>query len=129
MSGCFRNIKFKLDLVLFNYQSWKFDLTLFNESAKLRTLLAHVPTCLACLRAHVPTCLACLRAHVPTCLACLRGHVLTCLACLLAHMPTFLASWHASTFLARRVRNLADSFLTQCSISIPPKSVINPLDF
>ena len=47
-----------------------------NESAKLRALRAHVPTCLACLRAHVPTGLAYLRAHVPTCLACLRAHVL-----------------------------------------------------
>ena len=48
---------------------------LFDESAKLRPLRGHVPTCLACLRAHVPTCLACLRTHVPTCLACLRAQV------------------------------------------------------
>ena len=51
-----------------------------SESAKLRALRAHLPTCLACLRAHVPTCLACLRAHVPTCLACLRAHV-PCVLC------------------------------------------------
>ena len=61
------------------------------ESAKLRALRAHVPTCLACLRTHVPTCLACLRTYMPTCLTCLRTHVRTCLACLRAHVQTCLA--------------------------------------
>ena len=35
------------------------------ESAKLRALRAHVPTCLACLRAQVPCVLSCSRANVP----------------------------------------------------------------
>ena len=67
------------------------------ESAKLRALRAHVPTCLACLMAYVPTCLSCLRAHVPTCLAyvltcqrVLRTHVLTCLTLSCANMPCVL---------------------------------------
>ena len=62
-----------------------------SESAKLRTLRAHVPMCSACFRAHVPTCVACLRAHVPTCLMYLRAQAPTCLACLLVHVPTCLA--------------------------------------
>ena len=43
------------------------------ESAKLRALRVHVPTCLACLRAHVPCVLKCQRvlrafcAYVPMC--------------------------------------------------------------
>ena len=45
---------------------------LFDESAKLRPLRGHVPTCIACLRAHVLTCLACLRAHVPCVPTCSR---------------------------------------------------------
>ena len=45
---------------------------LFDESAKLRPLRGHVPTCIACLRAHVLTCLACLRAHVPCVSTCSR---------------------------------------------------------
>ena len=32
--------------------------SVYFESAKLRALGAHVPTCLACLRARVLTCLA-----------------------------------------------------------------------
>ena len=46
------------------------------ESAKLRALRPHVPTCLTCqraLRAYVLTCLACLRAHVPCVPKCSRA--------------------------------------------------------
>ena len=73
-----------------------------NESAKLRALRAHVPTCLACLRVQVPKSfvltyslvnvfcvLACQRAlcaYVPACLACISVHAPTCLACLSAHV-------------------------------------------
>ena len=46
-----------------------------TKSAKLRALLAHVSTCLACLRAHQPISLACLHAHEPMCLACSRAYV------------------------------------------------------
>ena len=67
----------------------------FYESATLRALRAHVPTCLPCLRAQVPTCLTCLSAHLPTCLPCLRAHAPTCLTCLSAHLPMCLACLHA----------------------------------
>ena len=43
------------------------------ESAKLRALRAHLPTCLTCLHAHVPTYLACSRALHALC-----AYVLTC---------------------------------------------------
>ena len=59
----------------------------FIESAKLRALRAHVPTCFACLRALVRTCFACLRAQ----LAALRAYVLTCrraLRAFCAYVPT-----------------------------------------
>ena len=62
-----------------------------DESAKLRALRAHMPTCLACLLAHVPTCLRALRDYVLTCLACVRAHVPTCLACLGVYVATYLA--------------------------------------
>ena len=66
------------------------------ESAKLRALRAHVPTCLACLRDYVPTCLACLRAHVPTCL---HDHVPCVLKCSNANV---LISLHASVLTCER---------------------------
>ena len=53
------------------------------DSAKLRALRAHVPTCLACLHAHGPCVLTrqrVLHSHVPTFLAwlcALYAHVLT----------------------------------------------------
>ena len=67
----------------------------FNESAKLRALRAHVPTCLACLRAHLPMCLACLRAHVLTCQRVLRAHVLTFPRALRAYMLKCQRALHA----------------------------------
>ena len=60
------------------------------ESAKLRALRAHVPTCLACFRAHLPMCLACLCAHMPTCLACLRAEVHCVLTCSRANLSCVL---------------------------------------
>ena len=57
---------------------------LLAESAKLRALRAHVPTCFVCLRANVPRMLTCSRANMPcvlTCLACLRAHVLCMPTC------------------------------------------------
>ena len=50
------------------------------ESAKLRALRAHVPTCLACLRA--------LRAYVLTCQRALRAYLITCQLALRAYMPS-----------------------------------------
>ena len=50
----------------------------------MRTLRAHLPTCLACLRGHVATCLSCLCAHVATCscmLTCSRTNVHFLLSC------------------------------------------------
>ena len=64
------------------------NLDVILESAKLRTLRAHVPTCLACLRAQMPTCLACLRAHVSTCQRALRACILTCQSVLRAYVLT-----------------------------------------
>ena len=58
-----------------------------NESAKLLTLRAHVPTCLACLSAHVLTCLTCLRPRMPCVLMCSGANSL---ACLRAHVPCVL---------------------------------------
>ena len=63
---------------------------MFDESAKLRALRAHVPTCLACFRAHLPMCLACLCAHMPTCLACLRAEVHCVLTCSRANLSCVL---------------------------------------
>ena len=62
---------------------------LLAESAKLRALRAHVPTCFACLRANVPRVLTCSRANMPCVLTCqraLRAYVLTCFACVRAHV-------------------------------------------
>ena len=57
---------------LFYFKIFSLIITLpftFSESAKLRVLRAHVPTCLGCLRANMLTGLTCngfahLRAHV-----------------------------------------------------------------
>ena len=49
-----------------------------GQSAKLRALRAHVPTCLACLRAHLSTCPACLHAYMLTCQCALRAYMLMC---------------------------------------------------
>ena len=60
----------------------------FIESAKLRALRAHVPTCFACLRV---TCSCANVFCVLTCLAALRAYVLTCWRALLAfcaYVPT-----------------------------------------
>ena len=58
---------------------WKIQSIYINiESAKLRALRAHVPTCLACLRANVLTCQ---RAYVLTCQCALRACVLCVLTC------------------------------------------------
>ena len=61
-----------------------------GESAKLRTLRAHVPTCLACLRAHMLRCLAYLRAHMPRCLVCSRANMPCVFICSCANVPTCL---------------------------------------
>ena len=63
------------------------------ESAKLRALRAHVPTCVACLRVNVPCVLTCLSANVPCVLTCKRAsraYLTTYLACLSAQMPMCL---------------------------------------
>ena len=103
-------------------------ITVLIESAKLRTLRAHVPACLACLRAHVPTCLACLRAHVPTCFACLPDHVSTCLACLRAHVSTYLACLraHVPTWLARLVAHVSTY---SCAITTNNKNKFSVICF
>ena len=79
----FTQANFWLQILIKKYQSlnWKLINIYHNESAKLRALRAHVPTCPAWLRAQVPTCLACLRTHVPTCLTCSRSNVLCALTC------------------------------------------------
>ena len=68
---------------------WKIQSIYINiESAKLRALRAHVPTCLACLRANVLTCS---RVNVPC--------VLACFACLLANIPCVLKCSYANVFV------------------------------
>ena len=66
-----------------------------SESAKLRALRAHVPTCQRALRAYVLTCQCVLRAYVLTRQLALRAHVPTCLACLRAHVPCVLTCQRA----------------------------------
>ena len=63
-----------------------------NESAKLRALRAHVPTCLTCLRAHMPTCLECLRANVLCVLPCSRANVSCVFPFSRANIPCVLTS-------------------------------------
>ena len=69
---------------------------MFQESAKLCALRAHVPTCLACLWTHVPTFVVCLQAHVLTCLTYLRAHVSTILSTLFTNNKRTI-SWHFGT--------------------------------
>ena len=92
------------------------------ESAKLRALRAHVPTCLAyltCSRANVPcvpyvltsqrvlcayvlTCNSVLRAYVLTCQRALRAYLLTCFACLLVDVPCVLKCSNANVLMCLR---------------------------
>ena len=85
-----------------------------SESAKLRVLRAHVPTCLTCLRAYVSKCLACLRPHVPTCLACLRAYVPMCIACLRAHMSTCLTCSRANVSCVLTCSRVLRPYLSTC---------------
>ena len=55
------------------------------ESAKLRALRAHVPTCFVCLSAYVPTCLV---AYVLTCQRVLHAHVFKSQRALRAYVLT-----------------------------------------
>ena len=69
------------------------------ESAKLRALRSHVPTCFSCshaLRAYVLTCQHVLRAYVLTCQRVLHVYLLTCQLALRAHVPIFLTRLHAN---------------------------------
>ena len=66
------------------------------ESAKLRALRAHVPTCLACLRSNVPCVLTSSRAYVPCMLTCSRAYVPCVLTCSRAYMPYVLTCSRAN---------------------------------
>ena len=71
---------------------WK----LSRESAELRVLRTHMPTCLACLRANVLYVLTCSRDNVSCMLTCsraLRANLSTCLAHLNAQMPARLCAY------------------------------------